>query len=588
MVSAPPTPRDIQVLSVGADTLMLRSCSWTRLKFEVEYALQRGTTSNSFLIKGDKVALRSLPGESFTELFLEQLQQLVLPAELDYVILGHINPNRFATLEKLLQLAPHLIVVCSNPGAITLRALLEAAREKNSTDSTQPIPDPELYVVKGQETLDLGKGHRLELIPTPTPRWPDGICAYDPKTAILYSDKFFGAHVAGEQVYDDGAKIYEADRKYYYDCLMATQISQVETSLERLAPWSASAQIYAPVNGPLLRQGALEIFQSYQAWNHQQATQTLSVAMLYASAYGNTAILSQAIAHGITKAGVAVETINCEHISPEEIREVISRTDGFIIGSPTLGGHAPTPIQTALGIILATAEKSKLAGVFGSYGWSGEAIDLLEEKLKNAGYSFGFAPIRVKFTPSDAILQQCEEAGTDFAQALKKAKKVKQVARPLATPVEQAVGRLVGSLSIVTAQRGDATGAMVASWIAQASFNPPGLTVAVAKDRAIESLLYPGDQFVLNLLEEGKHIPLMKHFLKPFGPGEDRFVGIETKQAQSGLPILKDALSYLECRVQSRMDCGDHWLVYCTAEAGDVFTPSGKAAVHYRTTGTHY
>ncbi len=586
MVSAPPTPRDIQVLSVGADTLMFRSRSWTRLKFEVEYALQRGTTSNSFLIKGDRVALRSLPGESFTELFLEQLQQVIFPAELDYVILGHINPNRFATLLKLLQLAPHLIVVCSNPGAVTLRALLESAAKDK--DNPQTIPEPEIYVVKGQETLDLGKGHKLQLIPTPTPRWPDGICAYDPKTAILYSDKFFGAHVAGEQVYDDGGKLFEVDRKYYYDCLMATQISQVEIALERLAPWSTSAQIYAPVNGPLLRRGALEIFQNYQAWNRQQATQPLSVALLYASAYGNTAILSQAIAHGITKAGVAVETINCEHATPEDIREAIGRTQGFIIGSPTLGGHAPTPIQTALGIILATAEKSKLAGVFGSYGWSGEAIDLLEEKLKNAGYTFGFAPIRVKFTPSDAILQQCEEAGIDFAQALKKAKKVKQIARPLATPVEQAVGRLVGSLSVVTAQRGDATGAMVASWISQASFNPPGLTVAVAKDRALESLLYPGDAFVLNLLEEGKHIPLMKHFLKPFGPGEDRFVGIETKSAQNGLPILKEALVYLECRVQSRMDCGDHWLVYCAAEAGDVFTPSAKTAVHYRTSGTHY
>ena len=269
MFSTPSTPRDIQVLSVGADTLMLRSRCWIRLKFEVEYALQRGTTSNSFLIKGDRIALSSLPGESFTELFLKQLQQLVLPAELDYVILGHINPNRFTTLLKLLQLAPHLIVVCSNSGAISLRALLEAAREK---DSTQTIPDPEFYLVKGQKTLDLGKGHRLQLIPTPTPRWPDEICAYDTKTAILYSDKFFGAHVAGEQVYDNGAKIYETDRKYYYNCLMASQISQVEASLERLAPWSASAQIYAPLNGPLLRQGARQIFQSYQAWNHQQAT----------------------------------------------------------------------------------------------------------------------------------------------------------------------------------------------------------------------------------------------------------------------------------------------------------------------------
>jgi flavin reductase (DIM6/NTAB) family NADH-FMN oxidoreductase RutF len=129
---------------------------------------------------------------------------------------------------------------------------------------------------------------------------------------------------------------------------------------------------------------------------------------------------------------------------------------------------------------------------------------------------------------------------------------------------------------------------MLASWVAQASFNPPGLTVAVAKDRAIESLLYPGDRFVLNLLEEGRHLPLMKHFLRPFAPGEDRFAGVEIQEATNGSPILKDALAYLECRVESRMDCGDHWLVYCVAETGDVFDLAGRTAVHFRQTGSHY
>jgi flavin reductase (DIM6/NTAB) family NADH-FMN oxidoreductase RutF len=150
------------------------------------------------------------------------------------------------------------------------------------------------------------------------------------------------------------------------------------------------------------------------------------------------------------------------------------------------------------------------------------------------------------------------------------------------------VGRIVGSLGVVTVRRGDASSAMLASWISQASFNPPGLTVAVARDRAIESLLFPGDHFVLNLLEEGRHLALMKHFLRPFGPGEDRFAGVETREAANGSPILAEALAYLECRVASRMEAGDHWLVYCIAEAGNVFNPQGRTAVHFRTTGSHY
>lgn len=129
---------------------------------------------------------------------------------------------------------------------------------------------------------------------------------------------------------------------------------------------------------------------------------------------------------------------------------------------------------------------------------------------------------------------------------------------------------------------------MLASWVSQATFNPPGLTVAVAKDRAIESLMYQGGQFTLNILAEGNHLSLMKHFLKPFAPAEDRFTNISTQMADNGSPILNDALAYLECSVSSRMECGDHWLVYATVENGKLLNSDGVTAVHQRKSGNHY
>ncbi len=128
---------------------------------------------------------------------------------------------------------------------------------------------------------------------------------------------------------------------------------------------------------------------------------------------------------------------------------------------------------------------------------------------------------------------------------------------------------------------------MLASWVSQATFNPPGLTIAVAKERAIESLLYEDADFVLNILPEGAHISLMKHFLKPFNPGEDRFTGISTTIADNGSPILKDALAYVECRVKERMECGDHWVLYAIAQRGKVLQ-EGMTAVHHRKSGSHY
>ncbi|MFP4296876.1 MAG: diflavin flavoprotein [Spirulinaceae cyanobacterium] len=568
--------RDVQAYPIAIDTTALRSRTWDRLKFEIEYALQKGTTANSYLINADKTVLFDPPGESFTEIFLKEVQQRLDPKTLDYVILGHVNPNRGVTLKALLEIAPQITFICSNPAAIALREILET-------------PDLNIQVIKSDETLDLGGGHHLEFILTPNPRYPDQLCTYDPKTKILYSDKLFGAHVCGDQIFDEGWQVYLEDRRYYFDCVMAPHAKKIANAVEKVTV--KPAQIYATGHGPLVRYGLSQLIAAYQQWAQDQQKKELSVAVVYASAYGNTAVIAHAIARGITKAGVAVESINAEIADPEEVKAIIEKCAGVIVGSPTLGGHAPTQIQTALGIILASADKTKLAGAFGSFGWSGEAIDLIESKFRDAGYRLGFDTIRVNFKPDAATLQYCEEAGIDFAQALKKAKKTRTPKPPKGSQADrtaQAVGRIVGSLCVVTSQQEEVSGAMLASWVSQATFNPPGLTVAVAKDRAIESLLHNGNPFVLNILPEGKANPIMKQFLKPFGPGEDRFKGIETEKAENGAPVLKDALAYVECRVDNRMECGDHWLIYAIAQTGKVLESDGVTAVHHRKTGTYY
>jgi len=571
-------PRDVQVASIAAaDTTVLRSRTWDRLKFEVEYSLQRGTTANSYLIQADKIALIDPPGESFTEIFLHQLQQSIDLQQLDYVILSHVNPNRMATLKSLLELAPQVTFVCSKPGAIALQSALKEQEQLLN-----------IWVPRAEETLDLGNGHQLQFISVPTPRWPDGLCTYDPASRILFTDKLFGCHVCADEIFDENWKRLDEDRRFYYDCLHAAQSRQVEVALDKLAAFSA--KIYAPGHGPIVRYSLSRLTHDYRTWSQQQKEQDLTVALIYASAYGNTATLAQAIAKGITKAGAAVESINCEFADPTEIEAAVQKCDGFIIGSPTLGGHMPTQVQTALGTVLSTTAKTKLAGVFGSYGWSGEAVDEIDSKLQDAGYRLGFETIRVKFKPDDATLQKCKEAGTDFAQALKKSKKFRTPSQAVSNSqidrTAQAVGRVVGSLCVLAAKRGELTSAMLASWVTQASFNPPGLTVAVAKDRAVESLTHTGDKFVLNILKEGMNV--RRHFLKPFAPGEDRFAGLETRDAENGCPIINDALAYLECTVKTRMDCGDHWLIYAVVDNGKVIQSTGMSAVHHRKSGSQY
>jgi flavorubredoxin/flavin reductase (DIM6/NTAB) family NADH-FMN oxidoreductase RutF len=566
-------PRDVQVMPIGPGTMVLRSRTWDRLKFEIEYSLKKGTTANAYLIQGDRVALLDPPGTTFTDSFLTTLAQRLNGRTIDYIVLNHVNANRGATLEKLLEASQSPRFICSNPAAKTLRSLF-------------PDRDLAIDIVRGEETLDLGQGHLLKFVTVPTPRWPDGMVTYDAASKIVFTDKLFGAHVCGDQIFDEGWKTYEDDRRFYYDCLHAAQSKQVSAALDKLDSFAAIA--YAPGHGPIVRYGFTELRHAYRNWTQQQTTKELSVALIYASAYGNTAAIAQSIAHGIAKAGVAVESINCEYLDANELKSAIEKCDGFIIGSPTLGGHAPTQIQTALGIVLATADKAKPAGVFGSFGWSGEAIDLLETKLQDGGYQFAMPTIRVKFAPTQAVLQQCEEAGTDFAQALQRASK-RRTPKPTAGTADrtaQAVGRIVGSLCVVTASQDDVQTAMLASWVSQATFKPPGLTVAVAKERAIESLLHEGSVFVLNILAEGKQ--LRRHFMKNFAPGADRFEGLSVETASNGCPILTDSLAFLECTVRSRMECGDHWVVYATTDSGKVLDSAGVTAVHHRRSGSHY
>ena len=159
--------------------------------------------------------------------------------------------------------------------------------------------------------------------------------------------------------------------------------------------------------------------------------------------------------------------------------------------------------------------------------------------------------------------------------------------------LDRALGRLSGGLYVVTASQGDGaalrSGAMVASWVSQASFSPPGLSVAVARDRAIETLMQVGDRFVLNILRDDNYQPLLRHFLKRFPPGEDRFAGVNILEGvAAGGPVLAEALAYLGCRVEQRLEGPDHWIIYAVVEEGSVADAEAITAVHHRKVGNHY
>ena len=590
--------RRVIQIALEEDLICLRGLSPKRLRFEVEYGLERGTCHNSFLhtSSGNCAAvLVHPPGNAFAEPFLEQLKDLVPFTSPLSVVLGDVNPNRVALLQRLAKSWPQLKLVASNAGAKLLKELWHQQRPGTEEQTPPPALAP-LEVVKHEQLLVLPNGQELQLLALPTPRWPGGLAAFHLASGLLMSGRFFAAHFCTESYAEINSTSSSEDRRYYYDCLMAPMANQVEIVVNRLE--ELAIRSIAPGHGPAIVDSWRSLLADYRRWGEVQRKASIAVTLIYASAYGNTAAIADAIAQGIARTGVRVNSLNCEFSDPGLLLDGIKNCNAVLIGSPTLGGHAPTPIVSALGTLLAEGDRSKPVGVFGSFGWSGEAVDLLESKLSDAGFKQAFAAIRVKFKPDVQTLKRCEETGMALARELQQQQKRQQkrtaggLSESRSDPAVLALGRVIGSLCVLTARKGEGeqslSGAMVASWVSQASFQPPGFSVAVARDRAVEALLHVGDRFALNVLAAGRELTTMKQFLQPFSPGSDRFAGLELRNSPAGQPLLPDALAWLEATVQQRMDCGDHWVLYAQVTGGGLFDESGLTALHHRRSGANY
>lgn len=559
-----------QTAEIAPNTTAIRSLDWDRDRFDIEFGLQNGTTYNSFIIRGEKIALIDTSHEKFRKLYLDTLTQLINPVEIDYIVISHTEPDHSGLVKDILQLNPQATVVGSKVALQFLEDMVHQPFNKQ--------------IVKNGEVLDLGNGHELEFVSAPNLHWPDTMFTYDRQTQILYTCDAFGLHYCDEFTFDEDLGAIEADFRFYYDCLMAPNARSVLSAMKRMDELGKVSTI-ATGHGPLLQHNVDELTGRYRNWSQTKAKAETTVAVFYVSDYGYSDRLSQSIASGITKTGVAVEMVDLRSSDLQEIQELVSRSAGIVVSMPPTSANSN--VKTALSTVLAAVKGKQAIGLYESGGGDDEPIDPLLIKFRDLGLSEAFPAIRIKDSPSENTYKLCEEAGTDLGQWLTRDRSIKEL-KAIDSNLEKALGRISSGLYIITAQKGDLTSAMLASWVSQASFIPLGLTIAVAKDRAIESLMQVGDRFVLNVLEEGNHLHLMKHFLKRFSPGADRFAGVKTQTAENGSPILTDALAYLECVVTTRMETSDHWIVYSTVDAGRVSKLEALTAVHHRKVGNYY
>ena len=571
----------LQQQDIAADTKTLRSLDWDRSRFDIEFGLRNGTTYNSFLVRGERTALIDSSHAKFRSSWIPALQEMVDPRAIDVLIVSHTEPDHSGLIGDLLELNPDLEVVGSKVAINYLQSQVHRAFKSRA--------------VKSGETLDLGTNsesgveHRFEFLSAPNLHWPDTIFSFDHGTGVLYTCDAFGLHYCSDEVFDNDPGAIAPDFRYYYDCLMGPNARSVLQALKRMEGLPEITMI-ATGHGPLLRDHLNLWITDYGDWSRERSKGDRYAAVVYVSQYGFCDRLSQAIARGISKTELPVQLVDLRGTDPQELTALISEATALVL--PTPPADRDSDLQANWGTLLAALKSKQAVGLYDAYGGNDEPIDAVANQLRELGHPQGFAPLRIRSVPDAAAYQLCEEAGTDIGQLVQRAKTIKAM-KSLDGDLDKALGRLSGGLYVVTAQQGEGSelrsGAMVASWVSQASFEPPGLTVAVAKDRAIEALMQVGDRFVLNVLAEENHQPLLRHFLKRFPPGADRFAGVATLDgAAAGGPVLSDALAYLDCQVQQRMECADHWLIYAVVNGGNVADQQASTAVHHRKVGNHY
>jgi len=370
--------------------------------FDLIFKTDHGTTYNSYLIKDEKTALIDTVKEPFTTEFISRINSQVDLADIDYIIVSHTEPDHTGALPELLKYACNAKLIASKAGGHLLKNILNVPFDVITTDKCS--------------VLDLGTC-KLKFIPAAYLHWPDTVFTYLDKEKILFTCDAFGAHYCDERMFDDMVGDFDPQFHYYYDSIMRPFKPHILNTIEKIE--ELEIDTIAPAHGPIIRRNPQKYIESYLSWSHAQTDVIKNVLILYVSIYGSTKKMAEAIAEGISGEGVNVKMLDVNDTDPQFVRDAIEKADGIIVGSPTIVGDAPRPVWDALTLLSSVKLKIKLGSAFGSYGWSGEATKMVEDRLSGLHIKLHKPSLRIKLIPEDKTLKECLEFGKEFVSALK-------------------------------------------------------------------------------------------------------------------------------------------------------------------------
>jgi NADH oxidase (H2O-forming) len=371
--------------------------------FDELFPTHNGSTYNAYLVRGrEKVALIDTVKGIFTEDYLARVASLVPLDQIDMVVVNHTEPDHSGALGALLERNPNIEVYCTKAAGNFLKQLYD-------------MPIKTQVVVEGQE-IDLG-GKTLRFLLAPYLHWPDSMFTYLPEQQLLFSCDAFGAHFCAEGLFDDEVPDFSSDFNTYFDAIMRPfkkQIREAVTKVEGL-----DIRVICPSHGPLRRRDPKTVIAGYR--NLAAAppeTGRKRALLLTLSPHGNTRKMAGAVREGLASRNVEVVELPIFGTADGDIRDELERADALVIGTATINRDAPPPVWQALSLVSTVTPKGRIGAVLGSYGWSGEAVKLVEERLVGLKYTLAAPGLRYRFTPTEADIAACRGLGEQIAAAL--------------------------------------------------------------------------------------------------------------------------------------------------------------------------
>ena len=379
---------------------------WELRKFHGdEYSTHKGSSYNSYLLKEEKVALIDTVWGPFAQEFVANLKKEIDLNKIDYVIASHAENDHSGGLPELMRQIPDVPIYCTRSGVKSLQGLYHQ--------------NWNFQIVKTGDKLSLGS-KELVFIEAPMLHWPDSMFTYLTEDAVLFSNDAFGQHYASEFMFNDlvnQEELFHECTKYYANIL--TPFSPlVIKKIKEILGFNLPLDMICTSHGVIWRDNPGQIVEKYLQWADSYKEDQITI--LYDTMWNSTRVMAEQIAAGIREADpqVTVKLFNLAKTDKNDAITEIFKSKAILLGSPTINNGILVAVAALLEEIKGLKFKHKKAGAFGSYGWSGESVKLLSEKLSDSGFEVVDQGLRITWAPDPEQVNRCREYGRAFVASL--------------------------------------------------------------------------------------------------------------------------------------------------------------------------